>query len=70
MLPTFQNLVQFKNFVWTPEHVLRSKATRCSKYEKSSFREQYWPVLTHNSGRVTQICVFNTVKLDTSASSP
>jgi len=27
-------------------------------------------VLTHNSGRVTQICVFNTVKLGTSASSP
>ena len=26
--------------------------------------------LTHNSGRVTQICVFNTVKLGTSASSP
>jgi len=28
------------------------------------------PILTHNSGRVTQICVFNTVKLGTSASSP
>jgi len=27
-------------------------------------------VLTHYSGRVTQICVFNTVKLGTSASSP
>ena len=27
-------------------------------------------MLTHYSGRVTQICVFNTVKLDTSASSP
>jgi len=27
-------------------------------------------VLTHNSGRVTQICVFNTVKLGTSESSP
>ena len=27
-------------------------------------------LLTHNSGRVTQICVFNTVKLGTSASSP
>ena len=27
-------------------------------------------ILTHNSGRVTQICVFNTVKLGTSASSP
>ena len=27
-------------------------------------------VLTHNSGRVTQICVFNTVKLGTSVSSP
>jgi len=26
--------------------------------------------LTHNSGRVTQICLFNTVKLGTSASSP
>jgi len=26
--------------------------------------------LTHNSGRVTQICFFNTVKLGTSASSP
>ena len=26
--------------------------------------------LTHNSGRVTQICVFNTVKFGTSASSP
>ena len=26
--------------------------------------------LTHNSGRVTQICVFNTVKLGTSARSP
>jgi len=26
--------------------------------------------LTHNSGRVTQICVFNTLKLGTSASSP
>jgi len=26
--------------------------------------------LTHYSGRVTQICVFNTVKLGTSASSP
>jgi len=26
--------------------------------------------LTHKSGRVTQICVFNTVKLGTSASSP
>ena len=34
--------------------------------------EKYWMyrVLTHNSGRVTQICVFNTVKLGTSASSP
>jgi len=27
-------------------------------------------LLTHNSERVTQICVFNTVKLGTSASSP
>jgi len=27
-------------------------------------------VLTHYSGRVTQICVFNMVKLGTSASSP
>ena len=27
-------------------------------------------VLTHYSGRVTQFCVFNTVKLGTSASSP
>jgi len=27
-------------------------------------------ILTHISGRVTQICVFNTVKLGTSASSP
>jgi len=27
-------------------------------------------LLTHYSGRVTQICVFNTVKLGTSASSP
>ena len=27
-------------------------------------------VLTHYSGRVTQICVFNTVKISTSASSP
>jgi len=27
-------------------------------------------MLTHNSGRVTQICVFNTVNLGTSASSP
>ena len=27
-------------------------------------------ILTHNSGRVKQICVFNTVKLGTSASSP
>jgi len=27
-------------------------------------------MLTHYSGRVTQICVFNTVKLGTSASSP
>ena len=26
--------------------------------------------LTHNCGRVTQICVFNTVKLGTSPSSP
>jgi len=26
--------------------------------------------LTHYSGRVTQVCVFNTVKLGTSASSP
>ena len=26
--------------------------------------------LSHNSGRVTQICVFNMVKLGTSASSP
>ena len=26
--------------------------------------------LTHYSGRVTQICVFNTAKLGTSASSP
>jgi hypothetical protein len=26
--------------------------------------------LTYNSGRVTRICVFNTVKLGTSASSP
>jgi len=26
--------------------------------------------LTHNSRRVTQICVFNTVKLGTSTSSP
>jgi len=29
-----------------------------------------WRKLTHYSGRVTQICVFNTVKLGTSASSP
>jgi len=29
-----------------------------------------WYNLTHYSGRVTQICVFNTVKLGTSASSP
>jgi len=27
-------------------------------------------ILTHNSGGVTQICVFNTVKLGTSATSP
>jgi len=27
-------------------------------------------ILTHNSGRVKQICVFNTVNLRTSASSP
>jgi len=27
-------------------------------------------ILTHYSGRVTQICVFNTVKLGTSATSP
>jgi len=27
-------------------------------------------ILTHYSGLVTQICVFNTVKLGTSASSP
>ena len=30
----------------------------------------FYHYLTHNSGRVTQICVFNTVKLGTSASSP
>ena len=30
----------------------------------------YLVLLTHYSGRVTQICVFNTVKLGTSASSP
>jgi len=30
---------------------------------------QQWPILTH-CGWVTQICVFNTVKLRTSASSP
>jgi len=29
-----------------------------------------WLLLAHNRGRVTQICVFNTVKLGTSASSP
>ena len=29
----------------------------------------FWLTLTH-CGRVTQICVFNTVKLGTSASSP
>ena len=28
------------------------------------------PILTHYSGRVTQICIFNTVKLGTSARSP
>ena len=32
--------------------------------------DDYCSILTHNSGRVTQICVFNTVKLGTSASSP
>ena len=30
----------------------------------------YKRLLTHCSGRVTQICIFNTVKLGTSASSP
>jgi len=38
-------------------------------FEKS-FEKKNQVLLTHNSGRVTQICVFNTVKLGTSASSP
>jgi len=35
----------------------------------SVFKQVVSPFLTH-CGRVTQICVFNTVKLGTSASSP
>ena len=38
--------------------------------ERSIAVNKRLPVLTHNSGRVTQICVFNTVKPGTSASSP
>jgi len=36
----------------------------------SKFIAGIFQILTHNSGRVTQICLFNTVKLGTSASSP
>jgi len=35
----------------------------------ATFAKVCQPILTH-CGRVTQICVFNTVKLSTSASSP
>ena len=56
---------------------LRSLGVMYSTYLVSSSSPQPWgdkgtvlgETLTH-CGRVTQICVFNTVKLDTSASSP
>jgi len=45
-----------------------SKQGQCTcNYSDSTGAEFF---LTHYSGRMTQICVFNTVKLGTSASSP
>ena len=41
-----------------------------SEKEKVIINNRYSVMLTHYSGRVTQICVFNTVKLGTSAISP
>ena len=48
---------------------------RWTTYGCSILQEEYHSKmisirLTHYSGRVTQICIFNTVKLGTSASSP
>jgi len=45
------------------------KERRQSRQRKKLQNEKYILGLTH-CGRVTQICVFNTVKLGTSASSP
>jgi len=50
-------------FVYFLQHLIFSLALA------EIFFPSSWP-LTHYSGRVTQICVFNTVKLGTSASSP
>jgi len=45
--------------------------TRCDAFPRDLYgREPSGLLLTHYSGRVTHICVFSTVKLGTSASSP
>jgi len=58
-------------------HVEWTKKEEKKKSSREKLNEQSWtkttplwkPILTH-CGRVTQICVFNKVKLGTSASSP
>ena len=51
-------IVAYRNFANKPKELL-----------KNSNNNGEYSILTH-CGRVTQICVFNTVKLGTSASSP
>jgi len=53
-----------------PMFMIEIKALRTSGYIFSVKRVCGPYNLTHDSGRVTQICVFNTVKLGTFASSP
>jgi len=54
------------------QEIIRSKELTAEQSLKKVFKAYKYNdiLLTHNSGQVTQICVFNTVKLGTSASSP
>ena len=56
--------------VWCPEHGGRIFFEIGLLSELHDVVSQESVMLTHNSGRVTQVCIFNTVKLGTSASSP
>jgi len=64
---TAMNITKRRRINWQAKKTI-SVETRTKKMRWEFDYE--WYILTHYSGRVTQICVCNTVNLGTSASSP